>query len=163
MRASASTFPFSSAAVCRDVATQLAQDSLDLVALLDLELSPAVVDLDRDHRLDEDGRSARRLVVDDTVELPPRLGLDRDDVAALADRHEVVLQYRPVRGRRDDVVQPVEQPLVGDPELDPNATEVGRRRVEDGVVLADAAAMSPSSAGRSTINCAMSASPGTSA
>ena len=64
------------------------------MAFLDLKLSPTVVDLNRDHRLDEDRRSARRLIVDDPVELAPRLGLDRDDVPTLAYRHEAVLQYR---------------------------------------------------------------------
>ena len=88
----------SAASVSRS-ATALAATSADsssrirsLLALGGLRLAPGVAQLDRDERLDEQGLAAARGVVDDALDPAPRIGLDRDDVAAVAQGDQRLLE-----------------------------------------------------------------------
>ena len=112
-----------------DERRQLVEDPGDLLGLRDLRLAPGVAELDRDERLDEQRLAAARRVVDDALDPRPRLGLDRDDVAAVAERDDRLLEGAPELGA-DERVQPSPEPVVGDPDGRAQATETGRGRVE---------------------------------
>ncbi len=108
---------------------QLVEDARDLLGLGDLRLAPGVAELDRDERLDEQGLAAARRVVDDALDPRPRLGLDRHHVAPVAERDDRLLERAAELGA-DERVEPPPQPVVGDPDGGPQATEPGRGRVE---------------------------------
>ena len=84
-------------------------------ALGDLRLAPGVAQLDRDERLDEQRLAAARRVVDDALDPRPGLGLDRHDVAAVAERDDRLLE-RAAELRADERVEPAAEPVVGDPD-----------------------------------------------
>ena len=94
-----------------------------------LRLAPGVAELDGDERLDEQRLAAARRVVDDALDPAPRLGLDRDDVAAVAERDDRLLE-RAAELRPDERVEPPAEPVVGDADGRPQAAEPRRRRVE---------------------------------
>ena len=79
------------AGLLSDQGRELVQDALDLVALVELELVPLVVQLGHAERLDKQGRAAGRLVVDDALDLPLELGFDGDHVAPVARRDQGIL------------------------------------------------------------------------
>ena len=60
----------------------------------DLRLAPGVAELDRDERLDEERLAAARGVVDDALDARTGLGLDRHDVATVAERDDRLLEGR---------------------------------------------------------------------
>ncbi len=108
---------------------QLVEDARDLLRLGDLRLAPGVAELDRHERLDEQGLTAARGVVDDALDPRPRLGLDRHHVAAVAEGDDRLLERAAELGT-DERVEPPPQAVVGDPDRRPQATEPGRGRVE---------------------------------
>ena len=108
---------------------QLVEDPRDLLRLGHLRLAPGVAELDRDQRLDEQGLAAARRVVDDALDPAARLGLDRDDVAPVAQRDDRLLERAPELGA-DERVEPSAQPVVGDPDGRPQPAEPRRGRVE---------------------------------
>ena len=108
---------------------QLVEDAGDLLGLGDLRLAPGVAQLDRDERLDEQRLAAARRVVDDALDPRPRLGLDRDHVAAVAQRDDRLLERAPEL-RADERVEPAAQPVVGDPDGRAQAAEARRGGVE---------------------------------
>ena len=67
-----------------DDAAETAQDALDLALLFDLQLTPGVRKVDDGERLDEQRGAAGGDVVDDAADLAAEVGLDRHDVAAVA-------------------------------------------------------------------------------
>ena len=95
----------------------------------DLRLAPGVAQLDDDERLDEQRLAAARGVVDDALDPRPRVGPDRHDVAAVAQRDDRLLE-RAAELRADERVEPPAQPVVGDPDRRPQAAQPRRGRVE---------------------------------
>ena len=128
-RASAASVSRSGDRVGRDERRQLVEDPVDLLLGRDLGLAPGVAELDGDERLDEQRRAAARRVVDDALDLRPGLGLDRDDVAAVAEGDDRVLE-RAAELRADERVEPAAEPVVGDPDGRPQPAEPGRGGVE---------------------------------
>ena len=128
-RASASSVSRRGAALAAIERRQLVEDAGDLLGLGDLRLAPGVAELDRDERLDEQGLAAARRVVDDALDPRPGLGLDRHHVAAVAERDDRLLEGAPEL-RADERIQPAPQPVVGDTDGRPQATETRRRGVE---------------------------------
>ena len=98
-------------------------------ALGDLGLAPGVAELDRHERLDEQRRAAAARVVDDPLDARPGLRLDRDHVAAVAERDDRVLE-RAAELRADEGVQPPPQPVVGDADGRSQPAEPRRGGVE---------------------------------
>ena len=82
-----------------------------------------------DQRLDEERLAAARRVVDDALDPRPGLGLDRHDVAAVAERDDRLLE-RAAQLRADERVQPPAQPVVGDADGRAQAAQPRRGRVE---------------------------------
>ena len=82
-----------------DAGGEVAQDALDLALLLELELAPAVAHLDDLQGLQEDGGAGGGDVVDDAGELGAHLRLDGDDVAAVAEGDDRLLEGGAVGGR----------------------------------------------------------------
>jgi hypothetical protein len=109
---------------------QLVEDAGHLLALGDLRLSPGVPELDGHERLDEQGLTAPRGVVDDALDPGPCLGLDRDHVAAVAQRDDRLLE-RTAEFGTDQRVEPAAEPVVGDPDGRPKSAEAGRGRVQE--------------------------------
>ena len=112
-----------------DERRQLVEDPLDLLLLGRLRLPPGVAELDGDHRLDEQRRAAAGRVVDDALDPGPGLGLDRDHVAAVAERDDRLLE-RAAQLRADERVEPPPQPVVRDADRRPQPAEARRRGVE---------------------------------
>ena len=92
---------------------KLAQDTLDLSLLIQLELPPAVVQFHRGQGLYEEGRAAGGLVVDDPRNAPLALDFDGNDVAPGALGDDRLLQDWSILLRCHDAVQPGEQLLSG--------------------------------------------------
>ena len=109
-------------AVDRDQRRQLVEDARDLLLLGGDRLAPGVAELDGHHRLDEQGLAAARGVVDDALDPRAGLGLDRHDVAAVAERHDRLLERAPELRPHQRVESP-SQPVVGDPHGRPQATQ----------------------------------------
>ena len=127
--ASASSVSSSSVAVGADERRQLVEDAALLLVDGRLGLAPGVAQLDDHQRLDEQRLAAARRVVDDALDLGPRLGPDRDDVAAVAERHDRLLE-RAAELRPDERVQPPPEPVVGHADRGPERAQAGRGGVE---------------------------------
>ena len=112
-----------------DERRQLVEDPRDLFLLRHLGLAPGVPELDRDERLDEQRLAAARGVVDDALDPGAGLGLDRHDVAAVAQRHDRFLEGVPELGA-DEGIQAPPQPVVRHPDRGAQAPEPRRGRVE---------------------------------
>ena len=108
---------------------QLVEDPVDLGLLGDLRLPPGVAELHGHERLHEQGLAAPRRVVDDALDLAPRLGLDRHDVAPVAERDDRLLEGAAELGA-DERVEPPPKPVVGDPDRRAQAAEPRRGGVE---------------------------------
>ena len=93
----------------------------------DLGLAPGVAQLHDDERLHEQRLAAARRVVDDALDLAPRLGPDRDDVAAVAQRDDRLLE-RAAELRADERVEAPAQAVVGDPHGRPQRTRAAATR-----------------------------------
>ena len=89
-----------------------------------------VAELDDDEGLDEEGLAARRGVVDDPPDPGAGLGADRDDVAAVPEGDDRLLEGR-TELRGDELVEAPSEPLVGESDGGPEAAEARRRRVEE--------------------------------
>ena len=109
-----------------DERRELVEDALLLGLDGQLRLAPGVAELDHGERLDEERLTAARLVVDDASDAALGLGTDGDDVAAVAQGDDGLLeragQLRPV----DEVLEARAEPLVGHAHVAPQPTE-GRR------------------------------------
>src|SRR5437870_2296649 len=75
-----------------DLLAQRAQDALNLVLFFELELTPAIVQVDGRERLDVDGLAAGGLIVNDPPQLASGVRSDRHDVASLAHGYERLLE-----------------------------------------------------------------------
>ena len=117
-------------AVGADERRQLVEDPALLLVDGRLGLAPGVAQLDDHQRLDEQRLAAARRVVDDALDLGPRLGPDRDHVPAVAERHDRLLE-RAAELRPDERVQPPAEPVVGDADRGPERAEAGRGGVEE--------------------------------
>ncbi len=113
----------------RDQRRELIEDPCDLLLFGDLGLAPGVPELDGDERLHEQGLAAARSVVDDALHPGTGLGLDRDDVAAVAQRHDRFLE-RVAQLRADQRVQPPPEAVVRHAHGRAQATQAWRGRVE---------------------------------
>ncbi len=71
---------------------QLVEDALDLRLFGDLRLAPRVAELDGHERLHEQRLAAAGGVMDDALHPAARVGPDRDDVPAAAQRHQRLLK-----------------------------------------------------------------------
>src|SRR5207249_1422890 len=109
-----------------DAPSQVAQDALDLLALFDLELPQLVPELHHRRRLHEDGRAARRLVVDEAAELAAVFRLHGDAVAVVPDRDDRVLDHVAVGGVAEIAVQPLHHAAVGELHLLAHARQLSR-------------------------------------
>src|SRR5450755_4532807 len=94
-----------------DFGGEYAQDTLDLLALRDLQFAHAVVQFYHHHRLYKDRGTAGRLVVDDAAHMAATLRLDRNNIAIVADRDNRLLQR--VAEFTDQGAQAILQALVG--------------------------------------------------
>jgi hypothetical protein len=121
-----------------DETGEVLQHPLDLLLFLQLEVAPLVVQLDSGQGLHEDGRPARRFVVDDPPELVARLRPHRDDVPPGPGGDQGLLEHRPGGAAVQDPLEGVHQPVVGRAQLGPDP---GQRRgggVQDLPPLPDA-------------------------
>ena len=112
-----------------DQRRELVEDPLDLLLLGRLRLPPRIAELDGDHRLHEQRLAAARGVVDDPLDAAAGLRLDRDHVAAVAERDDRLLE-RAAQLRADERVEPPPETVVGDADGGAQATETRRRGVE---------------------------------
>ena len=112
-----------------DERRQLVEDPGDLLLLGHLGLPPGVAQLDGDERLDEQRLPAARGVVDDALHPGPGLGLDRDHVAAVAQRDDRLLEGA-AELRAHERVEPSPQPVVCDADGGPQPAQPWRRGVE---------------------------------
>ncbi len=108
---------------------QLVEDPRDLLGLGDLGLAPRVAELDRHERLDEQRLPAPRRVVDDALDPGPGLRLDGDDVPAVPQCDDRLLERRPELGP-DQRVEPAPQAVVRHADGRPEPAEPRRRRVQ---------------------------------
>src|SRR5690242_16170180 len=77
-----------------DLAGEHAQDTVDLLALGQLEFAQTVVQLNNNHWLYKDSGATGGLVMYDAAYLAAKISLDWDDVAIIAHRHQRFLQGR---------------------------------------------------------------------
>ena len=110
-----------------DDGRQLVEDPLDLGLLRDLRLAPGVAELDGHERLDEQRLAAARRVVDDALDPASGVGLDRHDVASVAEGDDGLLE-RTAELRADERVEAPLQAVVGDPDRRPEPAEARARR-----------------------------------
>ncbi len=113
----------------RDQGRQRIQDARDLLGLGDLRLAPGIAEFHHDERLDEQGLAAARGVVHDALDPRSRLGLDRHDVAPVAQGDDGLLQGAAELGP-DERVEAPPQPVVGHADAGPKAAQPGGSRVE---------------------------------
>ena len=116
---------------------QVSEDPLDLLPLLAEQDTDLVVRLDDGHRLDEDGGSGVRSVLDDARDVRLVLALDRHDVPAVAHGDDGVLQDRRVVGRMDDAVELVADLHLLLAQLPPDVFQFRRRIVRHAVLRQD--------------------------
>ncbi len=122
-----------------DVAAEGAEDALDLALLLELRLAPAVGHVDDGERLEPHRGAAAGDVVDDALELAAHVGLDGDDVSAVAQGDDGLLRNALGERRREDVLEPLVQAVVEAADLAADAAEGGAGLVGDLAALVDAA------------------------
>ena len=91
-RARASSVSRSGGPLAGDHRRELVEDALDLRRLRQLGFAPGVAQLDGDQRLHEQRLAAARSVVDDALDAALGVRRDRDDVAAVAERDDGLLQ-----------------------------------------------------------------------
>ena len=108
-----------------DERRQLVEDALLLCLDRQLRLAPGVAQLDHDEWLDEDRLATPRLVVDDALDAPALVGADRDDVAAVAQGDQRLLQDAGELGTVDERLESRPQPLVGDADRAAEPTQRG--------------------------------------
>ena len=104
----------------------MGQDAVYLLRLCQLEFAPGIVQFDDGQRLNEDSRAGGRQVVDDAPDAALEIGLEGDDVAALALRDERLLQEGSISGRMNDSLEFILYPAVGDTHLAADAGQFGR-------------------------------------
>ena len=94
-----------------DLLRQVAQDAFHLVLLREDELFDVIVELHDGHRLDEERRACRRLIVNDAWKKAAILRLDGNDVALITQCHdgllEIFLVLRRPQGRTDALLDAV--------------------------------------------------------
>ncbi len=110
---------------------QVVEDALLLHLDLELRLAPGVAQLDRDERLDEQRLAAAGLVMDDAPDLALGVCPDRDDVAAVAERDDGLLEGAAQLAAVDQLLQARAQPLVRDAHAASQAAQRRRGAVED--------------------------------
>ena len=119
---------------------EIAQDALHLSPLLQAELAPLVAHLDDLKRLQEDGGAGGGDVVDDSRYLGAHLRLDGDDVAAIAQGDDRLLEGAAVGARADELLQAMGEAVVGLADVAAELGEDGRGVVHDLRTLVNGAA-----------------------
>ena len=127
---------------------QLGQDAAFLVAFGQLQLVPGVVQLHHRQRLHEQRLPGGGLVVDDRADAALEIGAQRDDVAPVALRDDLLLQDGCVFGVVDQAFQPAEQALVRHAHLRTDGRQFGRSRIEHLAAVGDGAGDGFDQAGR---------------
>ncbi|OQA37400.1 MAG: hypothetical protein BWY52_03377 [Chloroflexi bacterium ADurb.Bin325] len=112
---------------------------MDLLLLGELRLAPAVVQIHHGQRLDEEGRAAAGLVVDQAGDAALELGPQWDDITSLALCDDRLLQELRVGRGRDDALEPFHQPGVRLAHLAADAHQRIAGRVHDLPAVVDAA------------------------
>ena len=115
----------------------LAQDTVDLVALLELQFPPTVAEVDDRQRLDVHGRAGRRCVVNHPGDGGARLGADGEHVPTLAQRHQRLLQRGADAGRAQERLHALLQSVVRRDRLAPNRGELRAGAVGDFTPVVD--------------------------
>ena len=113
-----------------DERRQLVEDALLLGLDRQLRLAPRVAQLDHRDRFDEERLPAARLVVDDALDLALGLGPHGDDVAAVAQGDDRLLEGARQLRAVDEVLEAGPEALVRDAHVAAQAPERRRRRVE---------------------------------
>ena len=131
-----------------DLRGQFRQHLAHFVAFGQLQFAEGVVHLDDRQRFDEQGRAARRLVVDDGLDLSLELGAQRDDIAPVALGDERILQHRHGLAVGDVLLQAAHQPFVGDAHVAAQAGQFDGGRVEHFALVRDGARDGIDDAGR---------------
>ena len=114
---------------------QALEDARDLTLLGDRELLDVVAGLDDRHRFDEERGARRALIVDDAGEKAAVFGLDRQDVALVADGDERVLEMFLMLGRMEDRVDAFFDMRFGSGALAADAAEFDARIITQFAVL----------------------------
>ena len=118
---------------------QLGEHAVDFLLLLDLELPPAVRQVEYRQRLDEQRGAAGRLVVHDPLHLLPVLHLDGEHVPTLAHRDDRILKGGPVGRRGHQLLELGHQAVVGPAHLHTHLAQLGTGAIQDLAVVADGA------------------------
>src|SRR5258708_5132 len=122
-----------------DFIRQRAEDAVDFLDLLRLELAHAIAELDRGRRLDEEGGSRGRGVLDDSPDRGAGLAPNGNHIAAVAKRDRHVADA--LRGVEvlHRVLEQANQLAVGRAQLAPDAPQRWRRVVTyRGIVVENA-------------------------
>ena len=116
---------------------QALEDARDFALLGQRQLLHVVAGLDDGHRLDEERRARRGLVVHDAGEKAAVLGLDRQHVALVADRHDGILEMLLMLRRVEDRADAVLDARLGRRPLAADAAELDTRVIAQLAVLVD--------------------------
>jgi len=119
---------------------EFGEDAPHLLLFLQFQLPHGVVLLDHGQRFDEEGGAARRLIVNDALDLPLVLGSHRYDIAALALGDDRFLQKGDDFSVLYQSVQGTQEPVLGDAQLGADAAQVRGSAVDDLGAVVDAAA-----------------------
>ncbi len=117
--------------VASDKGAEAAEDALDLALLFHLGLAPGVAQLDDGQGLHEDGGAAGGDVVDDALHLAAHLGLDGDDVAAVAQGDYRLLDDAASVRRVDQLLELGLEAVVDGAEVAADDGESGTGAVDD--------------------------------
>ncbi len=120
-----------------DDTTEAPQDALDLALLLDLQLTPAVREVDHGERLDEQRCAAGRDIVHDAAHLAAKVGFDRNDVATIAQGNQRLLRRQTPARRAEELLELRLQTVVGHLDVAPDHAQRGAGAVHDVASLVD--------------------------
>ena len=93
------------------------EDALDLLRFLRAVLQNAGVGFHNGLRLDEDGSTRRRNIVDDAADFAAVLALNRDNIAPISHGNDALLQIFGGIHVTDHALQPVADAVLGDADL----------------------------------------------
>ena len=93
------------------------EDALDLLRFLRAVLQNAGVGFHNSLRLDEDGSTRRRNIVDDAADFAAVLALNRDNIAPISHGNDALLQIFGGVHVTDHALQPVADAVLGDADL----------------------------------------------
>ena len=130
--------PLDGLPVGRRLGGELGENPVDLLLLLGLQLHVLVVGLNHPHGLHEHRGPGGGDVVNQPRQVPFVLRLHRHHKASVPLSDDGLLQYLPVGGRGDDLLQNLAAPGLGRPHVPPDVRQFRRRGVGDGVLIGNA-------------------------